>query len=125
LNQDPLEAPSALKDLVASILTEGKAEDITVIALEGKSSVADFMIIASGQSPRHLRALSERLVEAMHKAKVRVLSVEGLKAGDWVLVDLGDVIVQLFRPEVRTFYNLEKMWSVELPARRAGARVRD
>jgi ribosome-associated protein len=110
--------------LVETILVEGKAEDIAAIALEGKSTVADFMMVASGQSSRHLRALAERLIEAMHKAKVAILSIEGLRAGDWVLLDLGDVIVHLFRPEVRTFYNLEKMWSVELPARRAGGRVR-
>ncbi|MSO75017.1 MAG: ribosome silencing factor [Alphaproteobacteria bacterium] len=111
--------PDQLKGLIERTLDDAKAQDIVAIGLRGKSSVADYMIVASGQSHRQVAGLAERISEVLRQAGQRVLSVEGLKASDWVLVDAGDVIVHLFRPEVREFYALEKMWSTDLSPRRA------
>ncbi len=111
--------PDELKALIERTLDDAKAEDIVSLSLAGKSTVADYMIVASGLSHRQVGALAERVAEAVRQAGHTVLSVEGLKASDWVLVDAGDVIVHLFRPEVRAFYGLEKMWSVDLSSRRA------
>jgi ribosome-associated protein len=88
-----------------------KAEDTTTINITGKSSIADYMIVASGRSQRHVTSVADRIVKDLHVAKVSGLRVEGMKQGDWVLIDAGDIIVHVFRPEVRSFYNLEKMWS--------------
>ena len=115
----PPVSPEEIKRLVERVLDDAKAEDIVSIDLAGKSTVADFMVVATGQSHRQVAAFAERLVEALKAANIPVLSVEGLKASDWVLVDAGDVIVHLFRPEIRALYALEKMWSVDLTARRA------
>lgn len=112
-------SPEETKRLIERVLDDAKAEDIVAIDLAGKSTVADFMVVATGQSHRQVAAFAERLVEALKMADAPVLSVEGLKASDWVLVDVGDVIVHLFRPEIRALYALEKMWSVDLTARRA------
>ena len=102
-----------LLSLITSSLDQDGAEDILDIALAGKSAMADFMVVASGRSTRHVAALSENLVNRL-KHEAGVLSrVEGKEAADWVLIDAGDVIVHVFRPEVREFYQLEKMW---LPA---------
>jgi len=105
--------------IAVSSLEDDKAEDITVIDLAGKTSISDYMIIASGRSNRHVAALAEHLVERLKKRGLVPLSVEGLAQADWVLIDAGDVIVHVFRPEVRSFYNLEKMWSVPLPEQAA------
>ena len=88
-----------------------KAEDSVTIDLTGKSSIADYMVVASGRSQRHVSSIAEHVVKDVEKAGVSDVRVEGLRQGDWVLIDAGDVIVQLFRPEVRAHYNLEKMWS--------------
>ncbi len=112
-------APDELKRLIERALDDAKAEDIVALSLAGKSTVADYMIVASGQSQRQIAGFAERVCEALRQAGQPALSVEGLKASDWVLVDAGDVIVHLFRPEVRALYALEKMWSVDLTARRA------
>jgi ribosome-associated protein len=88
-----------------------KAEDSVTIDLTGKSSIADFMVVASGRSNRHVAAIAERVIKDVEKAHVPRVRVEGLRHGDWVLIDAGDVIVHLFRPEIRAHYNLEKMWS--------------
>ncbi len=102
-----------LLSLITSSLDQDGAEEILEIALAGKSPLADYMVVASGRSTRHVAALSENLVDRL-KHEAGVLSrVEGKKAADWVLIDTGDVIVHIFRPEVREFYQLEKMW---LPA---------
>ncbi len=100
-------------------LDDDKAEDIVVIDLAGKSSIADYMVIASGRSQRQVGAMAEHLVERLKQAGMRPGTPEGLRQCDWVLIDAGDVIAHLFRPEVRAFYNLEKMWRLELPARAA------
>ncbi len=88
-----------------------KAEDSVTIDLAGKSSIADFMVVASGRSNRHVASVAENVIKDLHQAHVSRVRVEGLRQGDWVLIDAGDVIVHLFRPEVRAHYNLEKMWS--------------
>ena len=88
-----------------------KAEDILTIDLAGKSSIADAMVVASGRSNRHVASIAEQVIKDVEKAGVPRVRVEGLRHGDWVLIDAGDVIVHVFRPEVRTHYNLEKMWS--------------
>ncbi len=100
--------------MVQASLEDDKAEDTVVIDLTNKSSIADFMVIASGRSQRQVGAMAEHLHEKLKKQLGRV-SVEGAARCDWVLIDGGDVIVHLFRPEVRAFYNLEKMWGAELP----------
>ena len=88
-----------------------KAEDIVTIDLTGKSSIADAMVVAAGRSQRHVGAVADRVVKDLEKAHLRGIRVEGMRQADWVLIDAGDVIVHVFRPEVRTFYNLEKMWA--------------
>jgi len=92
-----------------------------MIDLKGKSSMADALIVASGRSQRHVGALADHLLRALKTAGLGKVPVEGLPACDWVLLDAGDVIVHLFRPEVRQFYNIEKIWSVDTPSRHAVA----
>tara|TARA_B100002051_G_C16294570_1_gene419810 strand:+ start:72 stop:434 length:363 start_codon:yes stop_codon:yes gene_type:complete len=99
-----------LLDRILTSLQNDKAEDIVQIDLRGKSSIGDYMIIASGRSSRQVTAISEKLVDNIKKDFGRSSKVEGKNAGDWVLIDTGDVIVHVFRPEVREFYQLEKMW---------------
>ncbi|MGE0155027.1 MAG: ribosome silencing factor [Reyranellaceae bacterium] len=102
----------ALRELILATLDDGKAEEISVIDLAGKSSMADYMVVASGRSSRQVGALAEQLIEKLKGAGYRSPSVEGRGQGDWVLVDAGDVVVHLFRPEIRSLYNLEKMWGM-------------
>ena len=99
-----------LLDRILTSLKNDKAEDIVQIDLRGKSSIGDYMIVASGRSSRQVTAISEKLVDNIKKDFGRSSKVEGKNAGDWVLIDSGDVIVHVFRPEVREFYQLEKMW---------------
>ena len=107
--------PDLLK-IVETSLDDDKAEDIVAIDLRGKSTIADYMVIATGRNSRQLAAMASHLDEKLTKAGVKRVSVEGKNQGDWVLLDGGDVVVHLFRPEVRTFYALEKMWGAELPS---------
>ena len=102
-----------IEKTINKVLSDNKAKDITKINLEKKSSIADFMIICSGTSNRHVISLSNYLVEALKKKNLNTLSVEGIKNGDWVLVDAGDIIIHLFKSEVREYYALEKMWAEE------------
>ncbi len=104
--------------MVLTRLDDMKAEDILTIDLRDKSSIGDYMVVSSGRSQRHVGSLADRVVEDLHKAGVRA-HVEGTPRCDWVLIDAGDVIVHVFRPEVRDFYNLEKMWTAGGTARRA------
>ena len=97
--------------LILARLEDMKAEDTTTIDLIGKSSIADAMVVTSGRSNRHVGSIADRVVEGLKQAGVSGLHVEGMKNCDWVLIDAGDVIVHVFRPEVRAFYNLEKMWT--------------
>jgi len=110
----PAALARTLLDLAEKTLDDGKAEDIVAIDLHGKSGIADYMLIATGRSQRQVVALAERLLAALKDAGHGRASVEGLTHGDWVLIDAGDVIVHLFRPEVRRYYNLEKMWGATL-----------
>ena len=105
----------ALETVLAS-LDDSKAENIVPIDLQGKSSLGDHMIVASGRSHRHVAAVADHLLKALKDAGFGNARVEGLAAADWVLIDSGDIIVHIFRPEVREFYNLEKMWSAERPS---------
>ena len=109
-----------LERLILNRLDDEKAQDIVFIDLKDKSSVADGMIVASGRSHRHVGAMADHLLRVLKEAGYGRARVEGLPHCDWVLIDAGDVIVHLFRPEVRAFYNIEKIWSVE-PPRRAAA----
>ena len=102
-----------IEKIIHKVLSDNKAKDITKINLEKKSSIADFMIICSGTSNRHVISLSNYLVQALKKENLNTLNVEGIRNGDWVLVDAGDIIVHLFRSEVREYYGLEKMWAGE------------
>ena len=99
-----------MADALVTSLDDDKAEDIKVIDLTGKSSLADVMILASGRSARHVSAMADRLSQKVKELIGRSPKLEGLPNADWVLLDLGDIIVHLFRPEVRQFYNLEKIW---------------
>ena len=103
--------PGSLHELVLSSLDDDQAQEIVSIPLEGKSSIADHMIIASGRSTRQVTAMAQKLAERIKQAGFGHARIEGLPAADWVLVDAGDVVVHLFRPEVRSFYNLERMWA--------------
>ncbi len=104
---DPLHA------LVMHQLDEDQAQDVISIPLKGVSSIADHMVIASGRSSRHVAAMAEKIAERIKREGHGSAKMEGLPTADWVLIDAGDVIVHLFRPEVRSFYNLEKMWGAE------------
>lgn len=105
--------PSAtLLDLINTTLDDGKAEDIIVMDVADKTTISDFMVIASGRSQRQVASLAENLIVNLKHAGFGTPGVEGRARADWVLIDAGDVIVHLFRPEIRTFYNLEKMWAV-------------
>ena len=97
--------------LVLARLDDMKAEDTTTIDLRGKSAISDVMVVTSGRSNRHVGAVADRVLEDLHKAGNRHVRVEGMPLCDWVLIDAGDVIVHVFRPEARAFYNLEKMWA--------------
>ncbi len=103
------EMSRALK-IVLDSLEDSKAEDIVSIDIQGKSSLGDYMVVASGRSHRHVAAAADHLITAVKEAGMGAPRVEGLTNADWVLIDCGDVIVHIFRPEVREFYNLEKMW---------------
>ncbi len=96
-------------------LDDHKAGNVVVIDLKGKSDIADYMVIASGQSSRQVATMADKLVEVAKTHGVKGVTPEGREQSDWVLFDAGDVIIHLFRPEVREFYNLEKMWNAELP----------
>lgn len=110
-------APDAgsLVEALKGVLDDAKAEDIVALDLAGKTSIADAMLIATGRSDRHVGAIAERVVQALKERGAPPPKVEGVPVCDWVLIDAGDVIVHLFRPEVRGFYNLEKLWGLGRP----------
>ena len=103
-------ATKALK-LVLESLEDSKAENVTSIDIQGKSALADYMVVVSGRSNRHVSAISEHLIDDLKAEGFGSPRIEGLETGDWVLIDTGDIIVHVFRPEIREFYNLEKMWA--------------
>ena len=106
---NPLDS-DALLGVILSSLDKAKAEEVVKIDLRGKSEMADWMVIASGRSSRQVAAIAEQLVDTLKQDHGRLAKIEGKDTGDWVLIDLGDAIVHVFRPEVREFYQLEKMW---------------
>jgi len=108
-----------IKNIIEQILDDNKAKNITTINLKNKSYIADYMVIASGTSSRHLQALSEILVAELKKLGMNNCKIEGKDSKDWKLVDTQDIIVHIFHPEKREFYDLENMWSEENPMERA------
>ena len=110
---DTVQGSEHLKTLIASVLDDNKAEDIEIIELKGQTSIADYMIVATGRSNRQVVGLADKVSEKMKEAGYLGPRVEGLPHGDWVIVDAYDIIVHIFRPEVREFYNIEKMWRPE------------
>jgi ribosome-associated protein len=104
------DAVSRAINTVLASLEDSKAENIVSIDIQGKSSLGDYMVVASGRSHRHVSAVADHLLNALKDAGLGTARVEGLASADWVLIDSGDIIVHVFRPEVREFYNLEKMW---------------
>ncbi|MFO1255143.1 MAG: ribosome silencing factor [Sphingomonadaceae bacterium] len=107
----PASEPGSLHELVLKSLDDDQAQELVSIPLEGKSSIADHMVIASGRSTRQVAAMAQKLAERIKQGGFGHARIEGLPAADWVLIDAGDVVVHLFRPEVRSFYNLERMWA--------------
>ena len=103
----------ALHDLVLRSLDDDQAQEVVTIPLTGKSNIADHMVIASGRSTRQVASMAQKLTERIKKDLGRNVRIEGLPVADWVLIDAEDVIVHIFRPEVRSFYNLERMWAFE------------
>ena len=122
----PNAAPAAagsIHELILDQLDEDQAQELVTIPLEGKSSIADHMVIASGRSTRQVAAMATKIAERLKKEGHGSPRIEGLPAADWVLIDAGDVVVHLFRPEVRSFYNLERMWGFGDEAATAGGRA--
>ncbi|MDE0780867.1 MAG: ribosome silencing factor [Alphaproteobacteria bacterium] len=111
--------PSAVQTLalIESSLDEDKADDIKVISLEGKTDIADYMVVASGTSSRRLDSITEHLIVRLKKSGIRDSYAEGRRGGEWVLVDAGDIIIHLFRPEAREHYAIEKLWEAEFVER--------
>ena len=110
-NEELKKSSDALLNCIIKSLSENKAEDITTIDLRGRTSIGDYMVVASGTSSRLVSSISQKLVDTLKIDHARMSKVEGKDAGDWVLIDTGDVIVHVFRPEVREFYQIEKMWT--------------
>ena len=107
--------PVGALDVILAQLDDAKAQQVVTIPLDDKSAVADAMVVASGTSNRHVGAIADQLVQKLKEKGYRDLRIEGMPQCDWVLVDAGDVVVHIFRPEVRSFYNLEKLWSAHAP----------
>ena len=112
----PARGQSTFLAVVLDTLSDAKAEDVVTIDLEGKSSIGDHMVIASGRSHRQVGAIADRLARRLKSEGLGRVRIEGMPGCDWVLIDAGDIIVHVFRPEVRSFYNLEKMWSAGRPS---------
>lgn len=115
-----LPTSARVREVVEASLDDDKAEDVVVIDLAGKTNFADAMVVATGRSNRHVGAMAEHLVEMLKQEGLRSVPIEGMPRCDWVLLDAGDVIIHLFRAEVRAFYNLEKMWREHLPEPEGG-----
>ena len=112
----PYEGASAeLVNSILNVLEDAKAENTVAIDLEGRSTMADAMVVTTGRVNRHVAAIADQLLSKLKDRGTKNIRVEGLEAGDWCLVDTGDVIIHIFRPEVRVFYNLEKLWSIDAP----------
>jgi ribosome-associated protein len=119
--------PEQLKDLVVAALQDLKGVDLKVLDVRGMTAITDFMVVVSGTSDRHVKSLARNVLDTARERGVKPFGVEGEQAGEWVLVDLRDVVVHVMRPQMRDFYNLEKLWSLESPpveAKPAAARKR-
>lgn len=112
----PVDMPERIRDLILATLDADKAEDTISIDLRGKTTMADYLVVTTGNSARQVGAMAEHLISELRTLGVHAGNAEGYPQCDWVLVDAGDVIVHLFRPEVRAFYCIEKMWGMEPPA---------
>jgi|TARA_B100001559_G_C16164257_1_gene467776 ribosome-associated protein len=108
----------SLKNKIKTLLIDNKAKEVEIVNLRNKSSIADFMIIASGNSSRHMQALSEILLDKLKKLGIENCHLEGRQSNEWKLIDAVDIIIHIFHPEKRKFYNLEKMWSELIPKER-------
>jgi ribosome-associated protein len=111
----PVHDVASLRDFIINALEDEKAEDIQTIDLQGKSDIADYMVITSGRSNRHVGAIADNLVKKLKTVGINGVTLEGMEQCDWVLVDAFDIIIHIFRPEIRELYNLEKMWSMMVP----------
>jgi len=118
VSNEVLGFPEKLRDAALQVLDDRKAEDLVMIDLRGKSAIADYMILATGRSARQAAAMADYLREAFEKMGVKNVKIEGLPQGDWVLVDTGDIIVHLFRPEVRSYYAIDELWAPKRATRR-------
>lgn len=116
-------SPSDVRTLIEQSLDADKAFEITTIDLDEQTGIADYMIIASGTSSRHVSALANKVKDKLESKGVKGIRIEGLSSADWVVIDTGDVIVHLFRPEVREFYSMEKMWGAFQPFHVIGDQV--
>ncbi|MFA5592045.1 MAG: ribosome silencing factor [Micavibrio sp.] len=114
---------AVLKDLIEASLSDDKAQDIQIIDLRGHSALADYLVVASGTSTRHVASIAQKLCDRLSARGVKEVRTEGMTQANWVVVDTGDIIVHLFRPEVREFYNIEKMWSVTVPGSEGAAGI--
>ena len=114
VNECPHSSTKTLLELIKTSLENDKADNTVIIDLVGKATIADFLVIASGTSHRHVGALANHVQRQIKSLGLKNIAVEGLKHCDWVLIDAGDIIIHLFRPEVRYFYNLEKIWLPEI-----------
>ena len=110
MNRAPELSGHALLDAILASLDDDKAEEVITIPLRGRSEMADYMVVCSGRSTRQVASIADKLMDRLKESHDLICKVEGKEAGDWVLIDAGDVIVHVFRPEVRDFYQLEKMW---------------
>lgn len=108
--------PEQLKGMVVNALEDMKGVDVRVLDVRGMTAITDYMVIASGTSDRHVKSLARNVLDAVREKGVKPIGVEGEQGGEWVLVDLSDVVVHVMRPQVRDFYNLEKLWVPDLPA---------
>jgi ribosome-associated protein len=120
-NRDAAKAAPSLKTVVIDALADMKALEVKVLDVRGLTDVADFMVIASGTSDRHVRSVAQRVVERTKEAGFRPHGVEGQQDGDWVLIDLNEMIVHVMLPRVREFYGLEKLWDISVTKRAARA----
>ena len=111
--------PEQLKDLVVKALEDLKGADLKVLDVRGMTAITDFMVVVSGTSDRHVKSLARNVLDTARERGVKPFGVEGEQGGEWVLVDLRDVVVHVMRPQAREFYNLEKLWSVEAPVAEA------